>query len=64
MRLVKEEAAYLSQTDEQRWKSGVFGEVFDAMLSRHDAEDVRKKFTDEYFTKYDDVRYFAFIQIR
>lgn len=66
MRLLKEESTHLSQNqgDEQKWKGGVFREMLPAVLFTKGADEVRTKFCAEYFSKFDDVRYFTYMIIR
>jgi U3 small nucleolar RNA-associated protein 19 len=61
MRLIKEECR--SQKDFS-WKSGLPSQLVQVLLTIHDGDALREEYIEKYFTKYDDVRYYALQAIR
>jgi hypothetical protein len=60
MQLIREDTSHRNLPDDNLWRDGLFPRLLRHIVSTLGMENVRIKFIDEYLTKYDDVRYFAF----
>lgn len=60
MRLVKEKASHLHQSEDAVWQNGLFGQILQTLIEEEVAEETRAEFVEKYVEKYDDVRYYTF----
>lgn len=60
MRLVKEKALHLNQSEDAVWQNGLFGKLVQTLIEENVAEETRTEFVEKYVEKYDDVRYYTF----
>lgn len=60
LRLVKEKASDLNQSEDPVWQSGLFGQLVQTLVEEKIAEEIRAEFVQEYVERYDDVRYYTF----
>lgn len=60
MRLVKETAPHLNQSEDAVWQKGLFGELVKTLLERDVAEETRAEFVAKFVQKFDDIRYYTF----
>lgn len=60
MRLVKEKALHLNQSEDAFWQNGLFGKLVQTLIEENVAEETRTEFVEKYVEKYDDVRYYTF----
>ncbi|KAL6720693.1 Maturation and nuclear export of 40S ribosomal subunits interacting protein [Lecanora helva] len=59
MRLLKEEKAHLSQSNESLWRAGAFSQLVPTLVEDTVAHETRMEFAEKYM-KFDDVRYYTF----
>ena len=60
VRLVKEKALHLSQSEDAVWRRGLFGQLVETLIQQDVAEETRAEFTEKYVVVYDDIRYYTF----
>lgn len=60
VRLVKEKASLLDQSDDAVWQNGLFGLIVQTLVEEEVAEETRAEFVEKYVKEYDDVRYYTF----
>ncbi|KAJ5114463.1 hypothetical protein NUU61_000222 [Penicillium alfredii] len=63
MRLVKERTTHLPGADNNVWSSGLFKDIFEAVVEAPAGEDLRSEFVSKFVKEYEDVRYHTFGQI-
>lgn len=63
MRLVKEKASYLNQSEDAFWQNGLFRQLVQTLIEEEVAEETRSEFVEKYVEKYDDVRYYTFASL-
>ncbi|KAJ9309607.1 hypothetical protein DTO217A2_897 [Paecilomyces variotii] len=63
MRLINERATHISGTETQVWTSGFFKDVFQSIVEARDGQVLQSEFVEKFLTQYEDVRYYAFLQI-
>lgn len=60
VRLVKEKASHLIQSEDAVWQNGLFGKLVQVLIKEEVATDTRTEFAEKYVEKYGDVRYYTF----
>ena len=60
MRLVKEKASHLNQSEDAVWQDGLFGQLVQTLIEEEVAEETRAEFVEKYIEQYGDVRYYTF----
>ncbi len=60
MRLFKDEASHLSNTEEYRWGAGLFPEILRAIVESDVGDEGREGFIEDYLCQYDDIRVYTF----
>lgn len=60
IQLIREDILQRNLLDDNSWRDSLFQRLLGHIVSTMSMENVRMKFIDEYLTKYDDIRYFAF----
>lgn len=60
MRLVKEKALHLNQSEDAVWQKGLLGQLVQILIEKDVAEETRAEFVEKYVQKFDDVRYYTF----
>lgn len=60
MRLVKEKALRLNQSEDAAWQNDLFGQLVQTLIGNQVATETRADFVEKYVEKYDDVRYYTF----
>lgn len=63
MRLISERATHIPGAEGQVWVSGLFKNVFEAVVEAPDGQALQSEFIDKFVKAYEDVRYYTFIQI-
>lgn len=63
MRLINERATHISGTETQVWTSGFFKDVFQSIVEARDGQVLQSEFVEKFLAQYEDVRYYAFLQI-
>lgn len=63
MRLINERAMHITGTETQVWTTGVFKDVFQAVVEARDGQVLQSEFVEKFLTQYEDVRYYTFVQI-
>ncbi|KAL4803009.1 CBF/Mak21 family-domain-containing protein [Aspergillus unguis] len=63
MRLLNERATHIPGDDTQAWTSGLFRNVFEAVIEAKDGQALRTEFLEKFLKRYEDVRYYTFMQI-
>lgn len=63
MRIINERATHLPGDDTQVWLSGLFKNVFEAVVEAKDGQVLRSEFLDQFAKVYEDVRYYTFVQV-
>ena len=60
VRLVKEKASHLDQSEDAVWRRGLFGQLIETLIQADVAGETRAEFTEKYVGAYDDIRYYTF----
>ncbi|KAI9713317.1 MAG: hypothetical protein M1812_006676 [Candelaria pacifica] len=60
MRLLKDEASHLKNSEEYVWRAGLFPEILRALVESDAGEEGRESFTEQYLQQYDDIRLYTF----
>ncbi|KAF4213021.1 hypothetical protein CNMCM8980_000153 [Aspergillus fumigatiaffinis] len=63
MRILNERATHLPGDDTQVWLSGLFKNVFEAVVEAKNGQALRSEFLDQFAKAYEDVRYYTFVQV-
>ncbi|RDW81665.1 ribosome biosynthesis protein NOC4 [Aspergillus mulundensis] len=63
MRLLNERATHIPGDDTQAWTSGLFRNVFEAVIEARDGQALRSEFLEKFLKPYDDVAYYTFMQV-
>jgi U3 small nucleolar RNA-associated protein 19 len=63
MRIINERATHLPGDDTQVWLSGLFKNVFEAVVEAKNGQALRSEFLDHFAKAYEDVRYYTFVQV-
>ena len=63
MRLISERATYIPGADAQVWSSGLFKNVFEAVVEARDGQALQSEFVEKFVKAYEDVRFYTFMQI-
>ncbi|GIJ90648.1 hypothetical protein Asppvi_009609 [Aspergillus pseudoviridinutans] len=63
MRIINERATHLPGDDTQVWLSGLFKNVFEAVVEAKNGQALRSEFLDQFAKAYEDVRYYTFVQV-
>lgn len=63
MLIINERATHLPGDDTQVWLSGLFKNVFEAVVEAKDGQVLRSEFLDQFAKVYEDVRYYTFVQV-
>lgn len=63
MRLIGERATHIPGAEGQVWVSGLFKNVFEAVVEVPDGQALQLEFVDKFVKTYEDVRYYTFMQI-
>ena len=59
VRLVKEKASHLNQSEDAIWHDGLFGQLVQTLIAEDVFEEVRNEFVEKYVKKYEDVRFYT-----
>lgn len=60
VRLVKEKASHLNQSEDATWHNGLFGKLVQALIAEEVFEEIRAEFVEIYARKYEDIRFYTF----
>ncbi|KAI9925019.1 hypothetical protein AWENTII_006658 [Aspergillus wentii] len=63
MRLVNERATHIPGADIQVWSSGLFKNVFEAVVEARNGQALQSEFLEKFAKAYEDVRYYTFMQL-
>lgn len=63
MRLIHERAIHVPGGETQVWTSGLFRDLFEAVVEARDGQAVQSEFVDNFVNPYDDLRYHTFARI-
>ncbi|KAL5044953.1 hypothetical protein BDW71DRAFT_208821 [Aspergillus fruticulosus] len=63
MRLLNERATHIPGDDTQAWTSGLFRNVFEAVIEARDGQALRSEFLEKFLKPYEDVTYYTFMQV-
>ncbi|KKK25836.1 ribosome biogenesis protein [Aspergillus rambellii] len=63
MRLLNERATHIPGDDTQAWSSGLFRNIFEAVIEAKDGEALRSEFLEKFAKPYEDVTYHTFMQL-
>lgn len=60
VRLVKEKASHLNQSEDATWHDGLFGQLVQTLIAEEVFEEVRAEFVEKYARKHEDIRFYTF----
>ncbi|EED13396.1 ribosome biogenesis protein Noc4, putative [Talaromyces stipitatus ATCC 10500] len=63
LRLVNVRATHIPEAEVQVWTSGLFQNIFGALIEAEDGQAVRSEFVENFVKEYDDVRFYTFQKI-
>ncbi|KAL4786641.1 CBF/Mak21 family-domain-containing protein [Aspergillus varians] len=63
MRLLNERATHIPGDDTQAWISGIFRNIFEAVIEARDGQALRSEFLEKFLKPYEDVTYYTFMQV-
>ncbi|KAI9374379.1 CBF/Mak21 family-domain-containing protein [Aspergillus egyptiacus] len=63
MRLLNERAAHIPGDDIQVWTSGLFRNIFEAVVEAREGQALRSEFLENFVKAYEDVAYYTFMQV-
>lgn len=63
MRLISERATHIPGADAQVWSSGLFKNVFEAVVEARGGQGLQSEFVEKFVKAYEDVRFYTFMQI-
>lgn len=63
MRILNERATHIPGDDTQAWTSGIFRNIFEAVIEARDGQALRSEFLEKFLKVYEDVKYYTFMQV-
>lgn len=63
MRLLNERATHIPGDDTQVWTSGLFRNIFEAVIEARDGQSLRSEFLEKFLKPHEDVTYYTFMQV-
>lgn len=63
MRILNERATHIPGDDTQAWTSGIFRNIFEAIIEARDGQALRSEFLEKFLKVYEDVKYYTFMQV-